>query len=84
MNTASIFAGAIASVTANSWTGGGLIFGTTLGQLKIKGAFVGGVDGKSLSSFTAGSIGAGTWGITVLSDRLPPKASIPGKPSSGR
>jgi cyclophilin family peptidyl-prolyl cis-trans isomerase len=65
MNTASLFdKGAITSVTANSWTGGGDVFGTAIGQVRIKGAFVGTVEGKSVSSFTAASIGAGDWAIT--------------------
>ena len=65
MNTASIFAtNTIASVTASSWTGGGVITATTIGQVRIKSSFVGGFSSKSLSSFSAASIGAGLWNIS--------------------
>jgi cyclophilin family peptidyl-prolyl cis-trans isomerase len=55
--------GPVKSIVTNTWTGGAINV-TDIGKLTAKGAFQTLVTATSIQSVSAGSIGAGNWGVT--------------------
>jgi len=62
-NSGLFTAGPVKSVITNTWTGGAIQV-TDIGKLTAKGAFQTLVTASSIQSVSAGSIGAGNWGVT--------------------